>query len=88
MSKIITAEFKCETAKLVLDQNYTYQEAAKGMNVSLSAISRWVRALRLERQGKTSPGLPLTPEQIESAVELSIARRLNFDYKVCYELYN
>ncbi len=27
MSKIITAEFKCETAKLVLDQNYTYQEA-------------------------------------------------------------
>ncbi len=22
MSKIITAEFKCETAKLVLDQNY------------------------------------------------------------------
>ncbi|WP_162505195.1 IS3 family transposase [Candidatus Arsenophonus triatominarum] len=65
MSKIITAEFKCETAKLVLDQNYTYQEAAKGMNVSLSAISWWVRALRLERQGKTSPGLPLTPEQIE-----------------------
>ncbi|WP_162505240.1 transposase [Candidatus Arsenophonus triatominarum] len=48
MGKIITAEFKCETAKLVLDQNYTYQEAAKGMNVSLSAISRWVRALRLE----------------------------------------
>ncbi len=42
MSKIITAEFKCETAKLVLDQNYTYQEAAKGMNVSLLAISRWV----------------------------------------------
>ncbi|WP_440864564.1 hypothetical protein [Symbiopectobacterium purcellii] len=37
MSKIITAEFKCETAKLVLDQNYTYQEAAKAMNVSLSA---------------------------------------------------
>ncbi|WP_440867035.1 hypothetical protein [Symbiopectobacterium purcellii] len=31
MSKIITAEFKCETAKLVLDQNYTYQEAAKAI---------------------------------------------------------
>ncbi|WP_440863821.1 helix-turn-helix domain-containing protein [Symbiopectobacterium purcellii] len=30
---------------------YTYQEAAKAINVSLSAISRWVRALRLERQG-------------------------------------
>lgn len=65
MSKKMTAEFKCETAKLVLDQNYTYLEAAKAMNVSLSAISRWVRALRLEREGKTASGLPLTPEQIE-----------------------
>lgn len=75
MSKKITAEFKCETAKLVLDQNYTYLEAAKAMNVSLSAISRWVSALRLERQGKTAPGLPLTPEQIEfSAMKKKIQR--------------
>lgn len=65
MSKIYTAEFKCETAKLVLEQNYTHQEAAKAMNVSLSAIRRWVKTLRLEREGKSAPGLPLTPEHIE-----------------------
>lgn len=46
MSKIFTAEFKLETAKRVLDQNYTYSEAAKAMNVSPSAISRWVKSLR------------------------------------------
>ncbi|MEO3325936.1 transposase, partial [Enterobacter cloacae] len=27
MSKVFTAEFKLEAAKLVLDQNYTYSEA-------------------------------------------------------------
>ena len=65
MSKVFTAEFKLEAAKLVLDQNYTYSEAAKAMNISLSAINRWVKSLRMERQGKTLPGLPLTPEQTE-----------------------
>jgi len=35
------------------------------MNVSLSALTRWVNKLRLERQGKAPAGLPLTPEQIE-----------------------
>jgi len=49
----------------VLDQNYTYSAAAKVMNISLSAINRWVKSLRMERQGKTPPGLPLTPEQSE-----------------------
>ncbi len=65
MSKTYTAEFKCETAQLVLDQNYTYLEAAKAMNVSLSAIRRWVKTLLLEREGKSAPGLPLTPEHVE-----------------------
>ncbi|NIH11114.1 MAG: hypothetical protein G5702_01250 [Serratia symbiotica] len=35
------------------------------MNISLSAINRWVKSLRMERQGKTPPALPLTPEQTE-----------------------
>ncbi|WGL99863.1 transposase (plasmid) [Arsenophonus sp. aPb] len=60
MSKIYTAEFKGETAQLVLEQNYTHQEAAKAMNVSLSAIRQWVKTLRLERNVKSGPGLPLT----------------------------
>ena len=35
------------------------------MNISLSAINRWVKSLRMGHQGKTPPGLPLTPEQTE-----------------------
>jgi transposase len=35
MSKHFTAEFKLEAARLVVDQQYTFAEAAKGMNVSL-----------------------------------------------------
>lgn len=56
MSKAFIAEFKVEAAKLVLDQNYTHGEAAKAMNVSLSAINSWVKSLRLERQGENAPG--------------------------------
>ncbi|CAK9884066.1 MAG: hypothetical protein XXXJIFNMEKO3_00447 [Candidatus Erwinia impunctatus] len=55
MSKAFTAEFKVEAAKLVLDQNYTHGEAAKAMNVSLSAINRRVKSLRIERQ-ENAPG--------------------------------
>ncbi|HDL6964617.1 TPA: transposase [Yersinia enterocolitica] len=44
MTKYFTAEFKLEAAKRVVDQNYSHSEAAKAMNVSLSALSRWVGA--------------------------------------------
>ncbi|EEM1159096.1 transposase [Salmonella enterica] len=59
MSKAFTAEFKVEAAKLVLDQNYTHGEAAKAMNVSLSAINRWVKSLRMERQGNCWDNAPM-----------------------------
>lgn len=65
MGKHFSAEFKLEAAKLVVDQHYTLAQAAQAMGVSVSAITRWVNKLRLERQGKTPAGLPLTPEQLE-----------------------
>lgn len=65
MGKHFSAEFKLEAAKLVVDQHYTLAQAAQAMGVSVSAITRWVHKLRLERQGKTPAGLPLTPEQLE-----------------------
>jgi transposase-like protein len=65
MGKQFSAEFKLEAAKLVVDHHYTLVKAADAMNVSLSAMTRWANKLRLERQGKTPPGLPLTPEQLE-----------------------
>ena len=59
-----SAEFKRESAQLVVDQNYTVADAAKAMDVGLSTMTRWVKQLRDERQGKTPKASPITPEQI------------------------
>ncbi len=57
-----SAEFKRESAQLVVDQKYTVADAAKAMDVGLSTMTRWVKQLRDERQGKTPnvnrPGFP------------------------------
>lgn len=58
-------EFKHESAQLVADQNYNVSDAAKAMDVSLSTITKWVKQLREERQGKTPKASSITPEQIE-----------------------
>ncbi|WP_120506316.1 IS3 family transposase [Rahnella bruchi] len=58
-------EFKRESAQLVVDQNYTVSDAAKAMDVGLSTMTKWVKQLRDERQGKTPKASPITPEQIE-----------------------
>lgn len=65
MRRRFSPEFKSESAQLALDQNYTVIDAANAMNVGLSAMTRWVRQLRDERQGKSPKTLPITPEQIE-----------------------
>ncbi|STL57955.1 IS911 protein [Escherichia coli] len=36
-----SAEFKRESAQLVVDQNYTVADAAKAMDVGLSTMTRW-----------------------------------------------
>lgn len=59
------AEFKLETAQLVVDDGYTHAEAAQAMNVGNSTISKWVAQLRQERAGKAPKASPMTPEQIE-----------------------
>ncbi|PMG02930.1 transposase [Vibrio breoganii] len=63
--RTFSPEFKLESAQLVVDQGYTVVEAAKAMNVSKSAMDKWVRQLKQERQGVTPKASPLTPEQIE-----------------------
>ena len=52
-------EFKQETASLVLDQNYTRQQACEAMGVGRTALDRWVKQLRAERQG-------ITPEKAQA----------------------
>jgi len=63
--RLLSAEFKLEAAQLVLDQKYTIAEAAQAMNVSKSALGKWVRQLKQEREGISPKASPLTPEQIE-----------------------
>ncbi|WP_374694584.1 IS3 family transposase [Escherichia coli] len=63
--RYFSAEFKRESAQLVVDQKYTVADAAKAMDVGLSTMTRWVKQLRDERQGKTPKASPITPEQIE-----------------------
>ncbi|MBD1577608.1 transposase [Vibrio sp. S11_S32] len=59
-------EFRLETAQLVLDHDYTHEEAAKAMNVGYSTIGKWVKQLKDERQeGNTPKATPITPEQLK-----------------------
>lgn len=46
-----TLAFKQDAVKLVIEKGYTYQQAADSLGISLSAISRWVRA---EKGGASS----------------------------------
>ncbi len=56
-----SAEFKRESAQLVVDQNYTVADAASAMDVGLSTMTRWVKQLRDERQGKKHQKPPHYP---------------------------
>ncbi len=60
-----SAEFKRESAQLVVDQNYTVADAASAMDVGKSTMDKWVRQLKEERAGKSPIASPMTPEQIE-----------------------
>ncbi|MEZ9200751.1 transposase, partial [Shewanella sp. 10N.286.54.B9] len=59
--RLFSAEFKLESAQLVLDQNYSIVEAAQAMNVGKSTMDKWVRQLRDERQGKQPKASPISP---------------------------
>lgn len=60
-----SSEYKRGSAQLVVDQNYTVSDAAKAMDVGFSTMTKWVKQLREERQGKTPKASPITPEKIE-----------------------
>ncbi|WP_370559603.1 transposase [Edwardsiella tarda] len=82
MAKHFTAEFKLEAAKLVVDHGYSYVKAAEAVNVSHSAITRWVNKLKLERLGKTPAELPLTPEQLELREMKKKVQRLEMENEI------
>lgn len=60
--RTFSAEFKLESAQLVVEQNYSIREAATAVGVGHSTMDKWVRQLRKEREGITPSQTALTPE--------------------------
>ena len=58
-------EFRLEAAQLVVDQDYSVQEAAESMGVAQSTMSKWARQLKEEREGVPQKATPMTPEQLK-----------------------
>ncbi len=64
--KPYSREFKRDSAALVLDQDYTYQEACTAVGIGNTAMRRWVNQLQAERNGETpQKGKALTDEHRE-----------------------
>lgn len=75
-------EFKRESAQLVVVQNYTVSDAAKTMDVGLSTMTKWVKQLREERQGKTPKASPITQEQIEIRELKKKLQRIEMEFDI------
>ena len=56
-------EFKHEAACLVLEQGYSVLEACRSLDVSETALRRWVDQLKAERGGITPASKALTTDQ-------------------------
>ena len=70
-----SAEFKLETAQLVVDENYSVRDASEAVGVSKSAVDKWVRQLKKERRGISEQPSALTADKIKiKALEKRIKR--------------
>lgn len=67
---------------MVVDQNYTVSDAAKAMDVGLSTMTKWVKQLRDELQGKASKASPITPEKIEIRELKKKLQRIEMEYEI------
>ena len=64
--KQFTPEFKTEIAKLMVDQNYTLQQACEASGAGETAVRRWRTQYLSEKQGKVLANTQaITPEKIE-----------------------
>ena len=69
-----TLEFKQDAARLVNEKDYTHQQAADHLSISLSAIGRWSRA---ERSPVAASPSKKTALSLEDKTELIRLRREN-----------
>ena len=55
--------YKLEVAKMVVDQSLIQMQVCKDLNISQSALARWVKQYRAEARGESGTGSLLTAEQ-------------------------
>ena len=77
--RTFTHEFKREAANLVVTEKYTIAEACKAMNVSSSAMRKWVKQLEQEKSGITPTAKALTLEHQEIQNLKSRVKRLEME---------
>ena len=80
--RTFSAEFKMDTASLVLDQGYSIPEAARSMDISETVLRRWVDQLKIERGGTTPVTKAITPEQQKIQELEARIRRLERDKSI------
>lgn len=69
-----TTEFKLGAVKLVIEQGYTRQAAADSLGVSLSAMTRWVKA---QSGIQAKPGTKQEGLNLSERNELEMLRKQN-----------
>ena len=74
-----SAEFKLETAQLVVDENYSVRDASEAVGVSKSAVDKWVRQLKKERRGISEQPSALTADKIKIKV---LEKRIKLDKEI------
>jgi len=61
-NRAYSAEFKIDTANLVIKQGYSTREASEATGAGATAIRRWVMQLKQEFEGITPTTNAMTPE--------------------------
>jgi len=56
-------DLKLQAVRLVRDQHIAATQVCQDFNISRSTLHRWLLQYESERDGRSGPGAPITPEQ-------------------------
>ena len=62
--RFFSSEFKAEAVKLIKERGYSVSQACRELDISETALRRWISQVEAENQGYILPGSkPISPEQ-------------------------
>jgi len=62
--RFFSPEFKAEAVKLIKERGYSVSQACRELDISETALRRWISQVEAENQGYILPGSkPISPEQ-------------------------